>query len=296
MPRPALSAIRPEPATPFQRLSARARAALLQHIEAMAVEKSEEHWAVLPPDLGKRQRAQVTRIGDAFLTRLGTSDALRMNRVTGFGHLGKAEAPMVDEIIAWYRAGRLERFSVELGPGPQEEAIARWLGARGMVESGGTVLLVRDMRLAVPAAPRGVRVVRATHAQIPIAVEILGTAFASPPSRRSWALAGARAEGLEQYMGFVGDIPAGVGVLRVDRDLAWMGGGATLTHWRRRGVHAALIIARLRRAARAGARWAWVETSVPVPGRPDGSRRNLLKLGFEQVCEKRRFVWSEGWS
>jgi GNAT superfamily N-acetyltransferase len=78
--------------------------------------------------------------------------------------------------------------------------------------------------------------------------------------------------------------------LRVEDGLAWLGGGAVRTPWRRRGIHQALILARLRRAARQGCRWAWVETAEPHTGRPDGSRRNLLRLGFEEIGTEPSYV------
>lgn len=279
------------PSVETQKLAPRTLASLLRRVEAMSVRKVEQHWAYVPADLAKRLRAAVTRVGDGFLTRLATSDSLRMNRVSGFGHLGGAEARHVDEIVAWYRAARVARFSLELGPGPQMEAIIAWLLERGFEESGGAVLLLRDCRKPVPRAPAGVRVARARPHQLPMAVNILETCFGSPASRRSWSLAAAHDEGLEQYLAYVGETPAAVGVLRVEDGLGWMGGGATLTRWRGRGAHSALILARLRRAARAGCRWTWVETAAPAPGRPDISRRNLLRFGFEQICHKPRFVW-----
>ncbi len=101
------------------------------------------------------------------------------------------------------------------------------------------------------------------------------------------------APGYEHYLALEGTTPVAVGALRIERDLAWLGGAATLTPWRRRGAHGALIAARLRRAARRGCRWAWVETAAPVPGRPAGSWRNLLRHGFEEVCLKPIFLWRE---
>lgn len=117
--------------------------------------------------------------------------------------------------------------------------------------------------------------------------------FALPASRRSWSRAALASSHHEQYLALVGATPVAVGALQVDRELAWIGGGATLTRWRRHGAHAALIAARLRPAALRGCRWVWVETAAPAPGRPAGSRRNLLRMGFEEVCVKPIFVWHE---
>ena len=266
---------------------------LLRRIEAMGVRATERFWGLMPPDVAKRLRPRTARLGDAFLTLAAASDALRMNRVIGLGHEGLAREAMIDQIIAFYRAAKLRRFSVMVSPGPQAARISRWLLARGLTRRGGHCLLVREGRLAVPPVRSEVRVVRAKRDHAEAILAIHERCFALPASRRNWSLAGLASPHHEQYLALVGSTPVAVGALQVDRGLAWIGGGATLTRWRGRGAHAALIAERLRRAARRGCRWVWAETAMPVPGRPAGSHRNLLRLGFEEVCVKPIFVWHE---
>jgi GNAT superfamily N-acetyltransferase len=127
-----------------------------------------------------------------------------------------------------------------------------------------------------------------------VIVGIHARTFGLAPSRVPWVLAAAAAPDVTHHVAFVGRTPVGAGAVRIEGDLAWLGGGATLTRWRRRGVHAALIAARLRHARRRGCRWAWVETAPPAPGRPGGSRRNLIRLGFEPVVVKPTLVWQDG--
>jgi hypothetical protein len=263
----------------------------LRHIEAMAIRSTERFWALVPGDLARRLRPRTARVGDAFLTLAAGSDALRMNRVIGLGHQGLAREPMIDEIIDIYRGARLRRFSIIVGPGPQSETIARWLVARGLTPRGGHSLLARRCTIPAPLIRSSVRVVRAGRARADAILAIHERCFALPASRRDWSRAGLRSAGQEQYVAMVGRTVVGAGTLRVDGDLAWLGGGATLTRWRRQGAHHALIVTRLRSAARRGCRWVWVETALPVPGRPQGSRRNLMRLGFEEVCRKPSFIW-----
>lgn len=272
-------------------MSEPASAAVLRRIEAMAIRRAERFWSRIPPAVAKRLRPRVTRVGDALLTLGAGSDALRTNRVIGLGHDGRARESMIDEIIAFYRDARLRRFSLMMSPGPQSDRIAAWLLARGFAPGGGHSLLVRDARKPVPVVRSAVRVARARRGDVDAILGIHERCFALPASRRDWSRAAFEDSGLEQYLAWVGATPVAVGALRMEDGLAWLGGGATLTPWRRRGAHAALIAARLRRAARRGCRWIWVETVMPVPGRPAGSRRNLLRGGFEEVCLKPLFVW-----
>ena len=266
---------------------------LLRRIEAMGVRATERFWGLMPPEVAKRLRPRTARMGDAFLTLAAASDALRMNRVIGLGHDGLAQEAMIDRIVAFYRAAKLRRFSVMVSPGPQAARISRWLIARGLTRHGGHCLLVREGRRTIPPVRSEVRVVRAKPEHADAILAIHERCFALPVSRRSWFRAALASSRHEQYLALVGSTPVGAGALQVDRGLAWIGGGATLTRWRRRGAHAALIAARLRRAARLGCRWMWVETAAPVPGRPAGSRRNLLRMGFEEVGVKPIFVWHE---
>jgi len=271
----------------MKRVSAR----LLQAIEASAIRGTEDHWKLVPPDLAKRLKTGTAHVGDAFMTMLSGSEALRMNRVIGLGHRGQANEQVIDEIVRRYHDARMKRFSLLLGPGPQMKQVARWLEARRFARKPGLMLLVRDARIPVPHEKAGLRIHRASAVDRETIVRIHATCFATPPIRRSWNLVAAAARHHEHYLAFDGPKAIGVGTIRVDGDLAWLGGGAVLTRYRRRGAHRALILARLRRAAQLGCRWVWVETAEPVKGRPDGSRRNLVRLGFQEVGVKPLYVW-----
>jgi GNAT superfamily N-acetyltransferase len=263
---------------------------LIRRTEAAGMRATEDHWALIPPDAARRLGARVARVGDGLLTLAARSDSARMNRVMGLGNRGQAKESTIDEVIDLYRAAGRESFSVLVSPGPQSRRIIGWLLARGFARRGGYSLLVRDCRVPVPRAGVGIRVLRAKRAQAPVVVGIHQRCFGLPAIRRSWSIASARSSAYEHYLAYVGETAAGVGSLRVEGTLAWFGAAATLSRWRRRGVHAALIAARLRSAARHGCRWAWVETLAPAAGRPGSSRRNLLRLGFQEICIRPIFV------
>lgn len=265
-------------------------AAVLRRIQAMAHRGTERHWALIPPDLAKRMKPQVVHVGDAVLTIMTNSDALRINRVTGLGYRGAASEAMIDEIIDRYRSARVRRFSLMLGPVPQRETIERWLIARRFGRTPGNVLLVRDCAVPVAAVETELRVRRARGKQVEVAVDILSEAFSTPPSRRRWALAEARSGDYECFLAWAGEEPVATAGVRIERDIAWLGGAGTATQWRRHGAQSALIAARLERAASAGCAWAWSEAAEHVPGRPDGSRRNLTRLGFLQASIVPQYV------
>jgi hypothetical protein len=269
-------------------------ARLLRRIEAMGMRGTERHWALAPPEVARKLRLRLDHVGDALVTRAPGSGALRLNRVSGLGSRAPVRSATLETIVAFYRDAGVRRFGVRLGPGPRAAATARQLAARGFTREGGHVLLVRSVRRPAPAGAPGVRVARARPGEARTVVGVQERAFGGNPGQRSWALASFAGRHSEYYLARVAGTPVGAGALAVDGDLAWLGGGATLTPWRRRGVHTALIVARLRRAARRGCRWVWVETVEPTRGRPSGSYRNLSRLGFAVAGVKPLYVWREG--
>ena len=267
--------------------------AVIRRVEAVAVRGTERHWKLIPPELATRLRPIVERVGDGLLTLLPKSNSLRMNRVIGLGHRGLARRAMIDEIIARYRGAGLRRFSFLLSPGPQAAEITAWLRERDFEPHGGYTLLIRDARIPVSRPKRAarLRIARARRGDRLSVVRIIEECFATPRSRRSWSLAAVGTPGYEHYLAYVGRTSVAVGTLQVEGALAWLGGGATLPRWRRIGAHGALIAVRLARAARLGSRWVWVQTNLPSRGQRDASRRNLVRLGFEQASLKPSFVW-----
>jgi len=70
----------------------------------------------------------------------------------------------------------------------------------------------------------------------------------------------------------------------------WLGQAATLPAHRRRGAQSALIAARIRAAAEAGAEVVVTETGEIVDDRPTISYRNILRAGFRAVYLRPNYV------
>jgi hypothetical protein len=83
------------------------------------------------------------------------------------------------------------------------------------------------------------------------------------------------------FLARVGAEPAGAGALWIDGEVAALFSTATRTPFRRRGVHGALLHARLAAAIAAGCEWATVQT---VPG--SDSQRNVERHGFAVAYTK----------
>ncbi len=90
-----------------------------------------------------------------------------------------------------------------------------------------------------------------------------------------WWRAGLGREGWTQVLARSGDLTVGTGALFVAGEQAWIGSATTVPDARGRGVHAALVVARVGLAARAGA------STVSVKCAPGStSYRSLVRAGF----------------
>lgn len=95
----------------------------------------------------------------------------------------------------------------------------------------------------------------------------------------------AHAAGTRRFVATLDGTPAGAGALGVTGDVGALYGMSTVPDVRRRGVQAALLAARLRAAAQAGATLATVFTT---PG--TGSERNITRAGFTLATARLTFT------
>ncbi|HUI41746.1 MAG TPA: hypothetical protein VL523_07245 [Terriglobia bacterium] len=251
---------------------------------------NEAYWAVRPEQPEGKHSQHLFRVGGAFVAIVPKSVSLQRNRVVGLGVKEQAAEKMVDEILDLFRAFKVKRFSFHLSPCSQAEAIAGWLTRRGFEPHHAYSKLFRDTREPAPVAS-DLRVQRIGADEASQFAGVFERIFPTPPENLSWIAAAVGSEGFSHYLAYAGDRPVATGLLYVSGQCGWMGWAGTLTPYRRRGAHAALIAARLRRAAELGARWVACATLEPRRGRPSGSFRDLLRQGFEQVCLRPIWVW-----
>lgn len=102
-----------------------------------------------------------------------------------------------------------------------------------------------------------------------------------PPRLIDLILPMAFAQGFELYIAWLGDEPVGAASLCLADGVAFVNGGAVRAEFRRRGVHSALIRARLARAQALGFTLACSNTE---PG--TAARRNVERHGFSMAYPK----------
>ncbi|MBX2879028.1 MAG: GNAT family N-acetyltransferase [Granulosicoccus sp.] len=96
--------------------------------------------------------------------------------------------------------------------------------------------------------------------------------FSKLPASPNWQI----------YMCFDDGSPAGVGALYVKGDAAWLDFGATAPEHRQKGVQTSVLATRVNAALAQGCTQLFTCTGVDVPGDPQHSYKNILKVGFEE--------------
>ncbi len=251
---------------------------------------NEAFWSVLPADLAAKRKMELFRVGGALVTVQPGSISLQRNRVLGLGVEERVTGENVDQILDLFRAFRVKRFSLHLSPSAQSDAIATWLKERGFAFHHRYSKLLRDTSPPQAAATE-LRVARIGKSDAEAFAAVGSEIFAWPAYTIPWIAATVGTPGFNHYLAYDGDRAVATGLLYVEGEGGWLGWGGTLTPYRRRGAHAALIAARLERAAELGAKWVACETMEPQRGHPSGSYRGLLEQGFQQAYLRPIWVW-----
>lgn len=258
--------------------------------ESVELRMNEAYWAVLPRALADKRKLALFRVGGAMVAITPHSTSLRRNRVNGLGVEEPAREEMVDEIVDLFRAMKVKRFSFHVSPGPQSESIARWLAKRGFKLHHRYAFLLRRSGTPI-VAKTDLNVRRIGKGEADAFARVFSEIFAEPGDRLPWIAAAVGAPGFSHYLAYDGDRAVATGLLFVEGNCGWMGWAGTLTPYRRRGAHTALIAARLKRAAELGAKSVVCATLEPQLGRPSGSYRDLLRQGFVQAYLRPIWVW-----
>jgi GNAT superfamily N-acetyltransferase len=129
---------------------------------------------------------------------------------------------------------------------------------------------------AQPSVPGlSIRVATEEEARLWFTRSGAGGAWAAPDGVTFMTIRCTRKAGARLFVAWLDGEPVGAGALEVHAGVAGLMAASTLPAFRRQGVHAALLRARLAAAVAAGCDLAMVHTR---PGAP--SQRNVLRAGF----------------
>ena len=222
-------------------------------------------------------------IGAAFVSIASglPGSTVYVNRAIGAGLAAAETEASVRDMVAAYRAVGVQRFLIHLHPEARPAELAEWFAAAGLGKARSWQKFRRG-REAVPKIATDLRIAEIgpehgeAFGRIAAAAFDLGEAvvpwLARLPGRPGWHV----------FMCFDGDTPAGIGALYERDGIATVEFGATAPAFRGRGSQGALLARRLERALDLGCRETFTVTGVAVPGDPQHSYKNILRMGFRE--------------
>ena len=255
-------------------------------LEAIERQACRDIFASAPAAWAARAGLRHERLGCADLLLLAAVPIGHFNRLVGLGVETPASEAMLDTALARFAAAGIADFFVHLSPGAQPAALPGWLAARGLVpHRRAWAKLWRDDS-PPPTNPTTLRIAevgpdRAADFAL-AACEGLGL----PPALRPWRAALVGRPGWRTYVAYDGSVPTASGALYCRDGVGWLGVGATIPAWRRKGAQGALISRRVADAIAAGCRDIVADTTEPAPGEPSPAYANMLRHGFRAAYSR----------
>lgn len=214
------------------------------------------------------------------------------NRVLKFGISPPATEKSLQTIQLWMQKNAGPIYNIGVDPNIQSEEVTEKLREFGFsISDGGMTRFFYDVKNSVSVVESSLSAREIAPHESGLLGTLFREAFDLPAGFDTWLgqLAG-RAD-WRIFIAYDGLIPIGTGALYVKNGLAWLGLGATLKDYRRRGAQSLLLSLRVSEAKKMGAHSIHIETETPEPGTPtDSSFRNILKAGFKVLYTRKHYI------
>lgn len=194
---------------------------------------------------------------------------------TGLLHERPTSA-LMEDVDEFYRSLRLT---------PRLETLA---GEPAGFEPGGELFVLVSMPGSEPPATTDVKVRRVDRSSFARFADTYVQAFGRPDIRRSDVESWERLDNWRFHLAELDGKPAGAAILTLHGDLGYLASAATLPAMRRRGVHAALIRARMLDAADAGCSLIFARATPGGPGAAGLTRARMMLSHSKQVWKPAR--------
>ncbi|MCP4328114.1 MAG: hypothetical protein GY791_06720 [Alphaproteobacteria bacterium] len=261
---------------------------MVDEIEAVERAAVEDLGAAASEELRAALKIESGALGSAHCLIAGglPASAIVINRTIGLGLTKPADRDLVADMVARYRAAGAARYFVHVHHQAQPDELPGWLGEFGLKPTRGWAKFRRG-REAPPAVETTLDIRPATaDAFGRIEADAFDVGSAGAPwlarlvGRPNWHI----------FMSFAGDEPAGAGALFVHDGIGWCDWGATAPDFRGRGGQSAVLRARIVAALDLGCRMLVTETGEEVPGDPQHSYKNIVKMGFEEAYVRANYA------
>lgn len=249
--------------------------------EAIERRTIEDLVAAAKPDLSAELGIESTQTDTArvVLAKALPESAIVVNRTIGLGLATPASEEELDAIVAAYRKADIRRYFVHLHPEAKPSELAERLLARGLEKARSWMKFARG-REAPPQVETSLEIRPAGPDDAPEFGRIVAQAFDLGEAAAPWLARLVGRPGWHVYMSFDAGEPAGTGTMYVEDDIAWLDWGATDPRFRGRGGQSAVLRRRIVDALDLGCRLMLTETGEAVPGDPQHSYNNIVRMGF----------------
>ncbi len=260
----------------------------IEKVERAALEDLN---AAATGDLTAGLRKQSTTLGSAFVSLFAAlpATAIVVNRTIGLGLSHLETKDTIDAVVDLYAKAGVARYFVHVHPQSRPGEIGDWLLSRGLKQARSWMKFRRG-REAPPEVTTTLTIRAASADDAESFGRIVADAFdmgaAGAPllarlvGRPDWHI----------YMSFDDDKPAGAGALYVKHGIGWLDWAATAPAYRGRGSQSALMRRRILDALDLGCHLIVTATGEEVPGDPQISYKNILKMGFEPAYLRKNYA------
>ncbi len=262
-------------------------------VEIEAIERAalEDLNAAVTENLGTKLAMTSRTIGSAFVSAFGAlpASAVVANRAIGLGLGGEETEDTIDAIAELYAGAGVARYFVHLHPDSRPAEIGTWLAARGLEEARAWVKFRRG-REAPPEVTTDLQIRPAGPEDAAAFGRIEADAFDLGAAGAPWVALMIGRPDWHVYMSFDGDQPAGAGALYVKDGIGWLDWGATAPAFRGRRSQSALLRRRILDALDLGCHTLATTTGEEVPGDPQVSYKNIVKMGFAPAYVRKNYA------
>ena len=260
----------------------------IEEVERAALEDLN---AAVTETLGRELGMKSRSIGGAFASAFAAlpDSAIVVNRTIGLGLSGAESNETIDEVIALYESAGIGRYFLHVHPDTQPSDMGERLERRGLEKARGWMKFLHSLKpppeVSCDLEIRTALPEDATEfGHIEADAFDLGSAGAALPAllvgRPHWHV----------YVSLCEGRLAGAGILFAKDGVAWLDWGATSPEFRGRRSQSALLNRRISDALDLGCRLIATTTGEEVPGDPQISYRNIVKMGFEPAYVRRNFA------
>lgn len=215
--------------------------------------------------------------------------AIVVNRTIGLGLAEPADRAAARDVVGAYSERGIARFFVHQHPDAKAEDLASWLAEEGLVRARGWMKFMRGTEQP-PSAATELRIAKIGPAHGSAFGAIVADAFDLGWDAVDWLARLPGAPGWHIYMSFAGDEPAGTGALFVRDGVGWCDWGATAPAFRGRGSQSALLARRIGDAIAFGCQSIHTCTGEDVPGDPQHSYNNIMRMGFRETYVRANYA------